>query len=172
MSKTVQAATRQRLEMQGFIGCDNRTLGTIRPWLRVAPAICGIWMAAAVFSGSALALWALVPFALLGALLRVHPFDLPYNAVIRRWAATPAIPAYAAPRRFACLLAAVWISLTAWMFQTNATRLGLFLGLAFIVFPALYVMSDFCVVSWLYDRTRRSFARAGALVLSRSTRRE
>ena len=109
-----------RFEMKGFPRCDDTTLRTIRPWLRVGPAICGVWMAMGLITDSAATLWVLAPFAAFGAVLPVHPVDVPYNFVIRRWTRTPPLPSYGTPRRFSCAMASVWTSVTAWALASGA----------------------------------------------------
>ena len=51
--------------------------------------------------GTALALtpllWALVPFALLGSVFPVHPFDILYNLGLRYFTGTPLLPHNGAP---------------------------------------------------------------------------
>jgi hypothetical protein len=64
---------------QGFVGLDSRTLHQINCWLRLSPAICMTWAAVGTALGSARILWALVPFAVLGAVLPGHPFDVLYT---------------------------------------------------------------------------------------------
>jgi hypothetical protein len=44
----VTATTRARIEAQGFVGLDTRTLTQINYWLRLAPAICMAWTAVGV----------------------------------------------------------------------------------------------------------------------------
>ena len=62
-------------------------------------------------------LWALVPFALLGAMLPGHPFDVLYNHWLRRLFSTPVLPRYGARRRFACAVATIMIVAATWGFQ-------------------------------------------------------
>ena len=87
--------TRERIEAQGFVGLDDRTLSQINYWLRLAPAICMAWTALGTMLGSAATLWALVPFAALGAVLPGHPFDVLYTYGFRRVTAGPPLPRYA-----------------------------------------------------------------------------
>ncbi len=157
MSATLSSKTGSRLKMQGFNGCDITTLRAIRPWLRVGPAICGVWMAIGIISGSAVTLWVLAPFAALGAILPVHPVDVPYNFVLRRWTRTPRLPSYGKPRRFSCALAGVWASITAWSLASGAKGPAMLLGAIFIASSAAVVTTDFCLGSWIFQRWRLFF---------------
>jgi hypothetical protein len=150
----VSSTTRRRFEMMGFTSCDARILQAIRPWLRVGPAVCGIWMAVGLISDSAAILWVLAPFAALGAILPIHPVDVPYNFVIRRWTRTPRLPSYGAPRRFSCVLAGVWVSATAWALASRSMGGALVLGSIFMASSAAYVTTDFCLGSWIYHWRR------------------
>ena len=62
----IPVTTRNRIEAQGFLGFDDRMLAQINYWLRLSPAICMVWTAIGTALSSALILWALAPFALLG----------------------------------------------------------------------------------------------------------
>jgi len=150
MRRGVDSVTRQRLETQGFVGCNDEHLQLLRPWLRFGPAICGIAMAAGLYWQLPLVLWALVLFAALGTVLPTHPFDIPYNLGIRRWLRTPAIRSYGMPRRFACFLATFWVSGTAVALERGNGALALVLGGVFLISPILSATTDICVASLLY----------------------
>jgi len=65
---------RGRIETQGFLGLDDRTIHQVNFWRLLSPAMRMTWTAVTTALQSAPALWALAPFALLGALLPGHPF--------------------------------------------------------------------------------------------------
>jgi Domain of unknown function (DUF4395) len=146
----ITATTRARIEAQGFVGLDSRTLARINYWLRLAPAICMAWTAVGTFRASAAILWALVPFAALGAALPGHPFDVIYNEVLRRWTAGPRLPAYPMPRRFACLLATAMLITAATSFQTGHAIAGYALGWFLVVAAFVTVTTGFCIPSFIY----------------------
>jgi hypothetical protein len=94
----IPVTTRNRIEAQGFLGFDDRTLTQINYWLRLSPAICMVWAAVGTVLSSAFILWALVPFALLGAMLPGHPFDVLYTYGFRYLVHGPRLPRYPLPR--------------------------------------------------------------------------
>lgn len=143
-------SVRGRVEAQGFRGLDDQTIRQINYWLRLSPAICMAWTATGTFLQSAPALWALAPFALLGALLPGHPFDVLYTFGVRRLIHGPAIPPYPRPRRFACLLATVMIVGAAWSFQSGWTLSGQILGWGLVGAALVNVTTGFCIPSFLY----------------------
>lgn len=110
-------SVRQRVEAQGFVGLDDQTINHINYWLRLSPAICMTWVAVGTALESTSVLWALAPFAMLGAVLPGHPFDVFYTFGVRPLTSGPAIPRYPLPRRFACLLATIMIVGAAWNFS-------------------------------------------------------
>lgn len=66
--RTMSTTTiRARLLAQGFCGLNDRTYELLNYPLRLAPAICMVWAAAGTALASVAILWALVPFAALGA---------------------------------------------------------------------------------------------------------
>ena len=144
------ARTRALLEMQGFTGLDDRTVQHVHSWLRLAPALCGTWAAAATATGSTAALWALVPFAALGAILSNHPFDALYNHGARRLTGGPPLPRYGAPRRFACLTATALLVGSATAIETGHETLGTALGWTLVAGASVLVSTGFCVPSFLY----------------------
>ncbi len=75
----ISVTGKARIEAQGFVDLDDRTLAQINYWLRLSPAICMVWVAVGTALSSPTILWSLVPFAALGAILTSHPFDVLYN---------------------------------------------------------------------------------------------
>ncbi|HEX6202618.1 MAG TPA: DUF4395 family protein [Thermoanaerobaculia bacterium] len=146
------------LEMQGFGGLSDEEVRRLDPWVRLAPAVCLVWTLVGTVLASPLVLWLLVPFALLGVVLPVHPFDAPYHFAVRRLTGGPAIPRYRAPRRFACGVAGLWVTATAVAFTLGATTVGSVLGYALVVVAAVPVTTGFCAASAIWNRL---FARRG-----------
>lgn len=148
--RDVAASTRERIQAQGFVGLDDRTLSQINYWLRFAPAVCMLWAAVGTSRASAAIVWALVPLAALGAVLPNHPFDIVYTYGVRRWTAGPPLPRYPPPRRFACLLATGMLVGAAVSFQTGHVRVGSLLGWSLVGAAFVNVSTGFCVPSFIY----------------------
>lgn len=72
MSATL-GTVRQNIQAQGFCGLDDQTVAQINHPLRLSPAICMVWTAVGTALASPAILWALAPFAALGAILPDHP---------------------------------------------------------------------------------------------------
>jgi hypothetical protein len=149
---TATTLVRSRIETQGFVGLDDRTLSQINYPLRLAPAICLVWTAAGTALASPAALLALVPFAALGALLPGHPFDIIYDRGIRRILGTAAIPRYPLPRRMACVLGAAVLSVAGLAFATGHPILGGILGWFLVAAASSNVLTGFCMPSYLYGK--------------------
>ncbi len=147
---TISPSTRRRLEIQGFVGIDERTLSETAPWLRLAFALCTLLAAAGTVLASPIILWSLVPIAALAAVFPVHPFDLIYNYGLRHLTGTGPLPRRGAPNRFACGVGAVWCIATAWAFQSGAMVTGYVLG-GLLTFVGLLVSTtDICIPSLIY----------------------
>jgi hypothetical protein len=147
---SVTPVERRRVEAQGFVGLNDRQIAQIQYWLRLSPAICMTWAACGTALQSASVLWALVPFALLGALLPGHPFDLLYTFGIRRLTGGPAIPRYPRPRRFACFLATLMLVGAAWSFQSGWILGGQLFGWGLVSAALVNVTTGFCIPSFIY----------------------
>jgi len=150
--------------MQGFVGLSDEDLSRVDPWLRFSPAICAAWAAVATVAHSPAALLVLAGIAVLGAVLPNHPFDAVYNRGVRRVTGAPPIPRYGTPRRFACSVAAAWLTATAAAFARGAASAGVALGILFTAVALVPVMTGFCVPSFIFQqgcrlaRDRRSHA--------------
>src|SRR6478672_8224617 len=112
----ISSVMRERIEAQGFCGLDDRFLSQINYPLRLAPAICMVWTATGTALASPAILWALVPFAVMGAVLPGHPFDVVYNLGLRHLTDWPALPRYGTRRRLACVVASIVLSASALSF--------------------------------------------------------
>jgi hypothetical protein len=144
--------TRHLVELQGYCGLSDRWIAEVDPWLRVAPAFCAGWALVATLRGDAGALWVLAAIAALGAMLPWHPFDMPYNAVIRHWTHTAPIPRSRLPRRFACGIACAWLAGTAVAVDAGAPGAALALGVSFTLVALVPVTTGLCVPSWALRR--------------------
>jgi len=146
----VSPTIRKRLEIQGFCNLDDATLTTAEPWLRFTPALCAAIVAAGTVVSAEWVLFALVPIALLGAVLPFHTFDLIYNLGIRWITGTGSLPRNGPPRRFACAAGAVWTTAIAASFAWGPAVLGYALGGAFAATAALVATTHFCIPSLIY----------------------
>jgi hypothetical protein len=92
----------------------------------------------------------LVPFAFLGGVSDGHPFDVIYNHGIRHLLRDAELPAYRAPRRFACLMASVMLSTTAIFFAVGLDTAGYLLGSAMTLMATMNVLTGICGPAVLY----------------------
>lgn len=145
----VTARVRTRIQAQGICGLDDSTYAQIDYPLRLSPAICMVWAAVGTALASPVILWALVPFAALGAILPGHPFDVLYNHGLRHLLGTPALPRYGARRRFACALATIMLVAAAWGFQAGMPMVGYIVGWSLVAAALVNVSTGFCIPSFI-----------------------
>ncbi len=145
----INATVRERIQAQGFCGLDDATYAQINYPLRLTPAIYLVWVGVGTTLASPMILWALAPFAALGAILRVHPFDALYNYGLRHLTGGPALPRYGARRRFGYALAPIMVIAAAWCFQTGATMVGYVIGWSMVAGAAVNVSNGFCIAAFL-----------------------
>ncbi|MBI3676957.1 MAG: DUF4395 family protein [Proteobacteria bacterium] len=151
---TLSPITARRLQVQGFTSVDDAWLAEIAPWLRWSPALCASFAAIGTATASPGILLALAGTALLGAVLPFHPFDLIYNYGIRFAVHKRPLPPNGVPRRFACGMAAVWLTTTALLFQNGAANAGYALGILFVLVAALVSTTDICIPSLMFQFMR------------------
>jgi hypothetical protein len=137
------------IQAQGFCGLDDETCSQINYPLRLSPAICMVWAAIGTALASPTILWALAPFAALGAILPGHPFDVLYNHGLRHLLGKPALPRYGFRRRFACALATAMIVAAAWSFQTGMPMVGSIIGWSLVAAAFVNVSTGFCIPSFI-----------------------
>lgn len=145
-----QRTTRNRIEAQGFTGLSNSDISALKYWFRLSPTLCLAWTLAGLLSGSSTVLFALVPFTLLGGMLRGHPFDAIYNNGVRFLTGTPSLPRYGKPRRFGCLVAAAVVTAAALGFQFGYPMVSYLLGGFLAAGLSINVLTGFCLASFIY----------------------
>lgn len=145
----VKAIVSERIQAQGFCGLDDATYAKINYPLRLSPAICMVWAATGTALASPGILWALAPFAALGAILPGHPFDVLYNYGLRRLFDAPMLPRYRFQRRFACAFATMLIITAAWAFAEGKGTPGYIAGWSLTAAAFTNVSTGFCVPSFI-----------------------
>src|SRR3954462_5870294 len=140
----ISAVARERIEAQGFCGFDDGLLSKINYPLRLAPAMCMMWTLVGIVYGSPTILFALVPFALLGAILPGHPFDVVYNLGLRHLFGTPSLPRYGTRRRLACVAASTALTASALSFLFGITPVGYILAGMVVAGTLLNVTTGIC----------------------------
>lgn len=155
MTESLSPRVKRRLRVQGYACPNEESFRAVVPWTRFSPALCSAIAAVGTILASPLILGGLVPFAALGTVFRIHPFDLVYNHGIRHLTGTDPLPKNGVPRRFACGVATVWLVLTAAAFWSGAMLLGYVLGGAFVAVSGLIATTHICIPSMVYRKIFR-----------------
>lgn len=141
---------RRTIAAEGFVApLDDIAAVQMAYGLRLAPAVCLAWTATGTFLAAPTILWALIPFAALGAILPNHPFDVIYNFGLRHLIGAAPLPHYPITRRIVCMIATVMLLITAWGFYTGLPIVGYTIGGLMIASALLYSTSGLCVISFL-----------------------
>lgn len=140
---------RENIQAQGFCGLNDKTCDQINYPLRLSPTICMVWAAVGTALASPMILWALAPFAALGAILPGHPFDVLYNYGLRYLVGAPPLPRYGFRRRFACALAATMLIAAAWGFEAGVPMIGYIVGWFLVAAAFVNVSTGFCIPSFI-----------------------
>ena len=142
--------TRKELENQGHF-LDDEALAEIGPWMRWPYVLCSSLMIASIVVVSPWAVWTLSTIALATVFLPSHPFNLPYNYVVRHLIGTRPLPPSTKQGKFACGIAGVWLIATGAAFYVGATTLGYVLGGALSVPAMLVATTQICISSYVYN---------------------
>lgn len=141
---------RKTVEAEGFVApVDDKAAVQMAYGLRLAPAMCMTWTAIGTILAEPMVLWALIPFALLGALLPNHPFDVIYNFGLRHILGAARLPHYPFGRRIVCMTATIVLFVTGWAFYSGLPAVGCTFGGLMITSGLLYATSGLCVISFL-----------------------
>jgi len=141
----------RRLQLRGMDISQDPAFLKMVPWSVTTFALCGLMVGLATAFAFTPLLWAMVPIALLGALMPRHPFDAIYNYGIRRLTGTAELPKNAAPVRFTCGIAIPWIVAIAASFETGYSLIGTILGFTLVGVSALVSTTHFCIPSAIYQ---------------------
>jgi hypothetical protein len=149
-TQTLTPRTSRLLDIQGFDTVDMEELAPVARWLRLAFGLCASLAGVGTVLASPTVLLVLTPVAALAAASPVHPFDLIYNYVIRRFTGTGPLPRRGVPSRLACGMGAVMLLVTAWAFSVGHAVLGYALGGVLTFIALLVSTTDICVPSMIY----------------------
>lgn len=147
---TISMRYRSWLQMQGYEGLSDEDLEEIALWTRFSPALCMVTAIVGTALASTWVLGALAVTAALGALLPAHPFDAIYNYGIRRVTGARALPPNGMPRRFACVVGAVWLAAAVIAFASGATAVGYVAGALFVCVAGVLAVAGFCIPSFIF----------------------
>jgi hypothetical protein len=148
--KPFSQTTKQRLVAQGFDLSDDEIVA-FNYWLRLAPAICMLWVLAGLALGSTFMIAALIPVGLLCFALARHPFDAIYNYGLRFLTGGEKLPLYGAPRRFVCLMAAMILAAIALSFGFGLLAVGYTIGISMVAMLLLNVVTGNCGPCAVYN---------------------
>lgn len=138
-----------RLRVQGYT-CDAEKLDATADILRIPSAFCMVGVLIGTLLASPLILSLLIPIAFVGIFLPHTPFGYIYNWFIAPRKNMPELPANGKPRKFACLVAVVWLSATAGAFYFNYALAGYILGFAMVIVAGLMTFMHFCIASVMW----------------------
>lgn len=150
---------KQRLLRQGYGDLPSGELEAVAPWLRLYPSLCAVLIVFATAVASPALMYALAVIALMSTIFKHHPFDLIYNVAVARALKTPSIPPNRIPRRAACAVATVGLSLAGYLLSSGYVGLGQAVGALVGIAATIKATTDYCPVSDLIYRSSPSAAR-------------
>jgi hypothetical protein len=148
---TISESTRQKLVAQGFELSDDEIF-KFNYWLRLAPAVCMLWVTTGLVLGSTALIAMLIPVGVLCFAFARHPFDLVYNLGLRYLTGGEKLPIYGAPRRFVCLMAALMLASIALSFGFGFFAVGYAIGISMAAMLLLNVVTGNCGPCVVYNR--------------------
>lgn len=150
-SGKISPTCRIRLHTQGYGAYTDAELAGFRFGIRFAYGLCATLFATGVIFGSPVMLIIAASFALLGTLPPYHPFDYLYNYVVRHWIGRPKLPPRPNQGRFACGIAAVWVSITIYLLLNNDLVAVYIMSAVLLTVAFLVTVLDYCIPSMIYN---------------------
>lgn len=144
--------TRNRLMVQGYCSYTDGELRAHRFGIRFAYVLCGTLVLLGLLLNYLPLLMAAAAIALLGVFPPRHPFDYLYNHLVRHLLRKPRLPPRTAQGRFACGIAAIWLSATVYLFLHHHAVAGYLFGAVLLCSAALVSTTDVCIPSMIYNR--------------------
>ena len=145
-----------RIKEQGYdTGFTDEEISKHAVGNRFAYQLCTILFTIGIILTNIPILFAAAIIALLAVILPYHPFDYLYNYTVRQWLCRPKLPRRTAQAKFACGIAAVWLALIIFLFESSFFVWGYVLG--GILFSVAFLVStfDFCIPSLIYNNLFR-----------------
>ncbi|MBT4709927.1 MAG: DUF4395 family protein [Alphaproteobacteria bacterium] len=138
---------RRRLNIQGFRSLGDDAAAQVAPWMRFTPTANVVLVAVGTALGSPLVTGIAALMMAIGALTSAHPFDRLYNSLLSPLLKSPRLPPSPDRRRFVFAVGAVWLGVTASLFQMGFTATGYIFGgiMAVMIVPLATV--HFCPIS-------------------------
>lgn len=151
INSILSSTTKRRLKVQGYNCYSDKELNDYKYGIRFAYYLCDSLVILGLLLANLWILTTAMTIAFLGWLLPKHPFDYLYNYVIRHMINKPNIPPRTNQVRFACGIAAVWLSGTIFLFHLGLNIWGYLAGVLLASVATLVATTDICIPSMIYN---------------------
>ncbi|HEX6031367.1 MAG TPA: DUF4395 family protein [Tepidiformaceae bacterium] len=135
----------QRLNIQGYGALSYDQRRSVSLGLRLTTGLCMTAFLAALVAGSAVALGALVPIALIGGLTPRHPVDFVWQYAVRHLVGGSPLPPNPPERRLAFLIAAPCVLLVAGLVGLGWTIAAYIVAAPLLVACATVTLTHLCL---------------------------
>jgi hypothetical protein len=150
-TELISATCKRRLHVQGYQNYSDKELNDYKHGIRFAYGLCITLVAVGLIFNSVPVLLFTALIALVGAFLPNHPFDYLYNYGVRQLLNKPKLPPRSNQGRFACGIAAVWLTVTIYLLYNDYVIAGNIFGALLFAVGALVTTTDICIPSMIYN---------------------
>lgn len=152
MSKTILQTRISRIKAQGYDkGFSDEEISQHAVGNRFAYQMCTLLFTTGLVLTNIPILTVAAGIAFLAVVLPYHPFDYPYNYIVRHLLNRPKLPKRSAQAKFACGMAAIWLSIIVYLFYEKNFVWGYILGGVLFSIAILVSTIDFCIPSLIYN---------------------
>jgi hypothetical protein len=149
--QTISSTSKKRLEEQGFRGYTDAKISQHRFGIRFAYVLCGTLVLIGLVLKSMPLLYIALGISFLGILLPNHPFDYPYNSMVRHMVKRPSLPRRAIQARIACMLATLMLAGIIYCFYRGLDTAAYVIGASLLGSATLVSAFDICIPSKIYN---------------------
>jgi hypothetical protein len=150
-TELISATCKRRLHVQGYQNYSDKELNDYKYGIRFAYGLCITLVALGLIFNSIPVLLFIALIALVGAFPPNHPFDYLYNHGVRQLLNKPKLPPRSNQGRFACGIAAVWLTVTIYLLYNDYLIAGNVFGALLFAVGALVTTTDICIPSIIYN---------------------
>ncbi|SIN84145.1 DUF4395 family protein [Algoriphagus halophilus] len=141
----------KRLKAQGYLNHTDGEICELAFGHRFALISCTTLVGIGVAAANVPILVGMAFVALGGIILPYHPFDYIYNYFLSSPLKRRKIPPRSKQLKFACTIAAIGLSLTAWLFYHGQNLAGYLVGGSLFLVALTVSTTDFCIPSKIYN---------------------
>jgi hypothetical protein len=139
------------IRTQGYCNYSDSDLSELAFGNRFAYYLCSFFLLIGIISANIPILGTMMIVSIFGIILPNHPFDYIYNILLSKPLNKPKLPRRSKQLKFACIVSAIWLATTIYLFYSGLAIAGYVSGGVLFSIAILVSTTDFCIPSLVYN---------------------